>query len=260
VGVPCCDGLVCGSGQGGEGDVACYVPAGGACATTNDCTFGSRCVMGQCVANPQPQPTPPAPACTPNVPVTGDPVADGAALKAAFAAAALQPDSVISLGTGDYLLADLASDDAVLWDQDVDVTVQACPDAVATVRATGNGTLFRVTNGSMTFVGPGLSITGVTDGSSGTIGVLARDAGTARFRNVSVTDHLTAVYLQSAGTVAIEGGAIRGNPKAFVWDDDTDPATLSCTSTPSITGVCDCGSGSKCEANPPNGTCCPTWT
>jgi len=69
-GRPCCDGRVCASGQGGERDVACYVPKTGRCASTADCVYGTRCENGSCHLLPQPEPTPDG------VP-TGAPCVDG---------------------------------------------------------------------------------------------------------------------------------------------------------------------------------------
>jgi len=57
VGVRCCDGRTCASGQGGEADVACHVPKTGPCAATDDCVYGTTCVNGRCSANgPAPAP------------------------------------------------------------------------------------------------------------------------------------------------------------------------------------------------------------
>jgi len=65
-GLGCCDGLTCASGQGGKGDVACWKPAGSACATTAECAFGNTCTDGVCVPDRQPEPDPqPTPEPTP---------------------------------------------------------------------------------------------------------------------------------------------------------------------------------------------------
>jgi len=52
VGRPCCENLVCGSGQGGQADVACYVRKTGRCASTAECVYGTECVDGICVGLP----------------------------------------------------------------------------------------------------------------------------------------------------------------------------------------------------------------
>jgi len=254
VGVPCCDGLVCGSGQGGAGDVACHVPAGGACATTSECVFGSQCLMGLCVANPQPEPTPIV-QCTPTVDISGNGLDRGNRLRQAFIDAANGGPSTIYLGSGTYDLGELGS--GIAWNHEgKTVTLQTCPDVDATVVGPGSGSSFSVSGGTVSLVGPGLSIIG-------SVGVSVGLAGTARLRDVNVTGQALAIQLVSAGTVEISGGSVVGltnNPQAFYWHDQGAPATLTCTSNPSITGACVCGSGSKCADNPPNGTCCQTWT
>jgi len=59
VGIPCCAGLTCGSGQGGSA-VACWVRKTGRCDSTAECIFGTECVDGLCIA---PVPPPPGPTC-----------------------------------------------------------------------------------------------------------------------------------------------------------------------------------------------------
>jgi len=61
VGRQCCGGRVCSSGQGGERDVACYVPKTGACRSSADCVFGTSCADGRCAPLPPPPPPPPDP-------------------------------------------------------------------------------------------------------------------------------------------------------------------------------------------------------
>jgi len=62
----CCENLQCGSGQGGQDDVACWVRKTGRCTSTAECIYGTDCVDGICIAvlpPPPAPPTPPAPVC-----------------------------------------------------------------------------------------------------------------------------------------------------------------------------------------------------
>jgi len=56
----CCENLQCGSGQGGQDDVACWVRKTGRCTSTAECIYGTECVDGVCIA---PVPPPPGPTC-----------------------------------------------------------------------------------------------------------------------------------------------------------------------------------------------------
>jgi len=97
-GVPCCDGLACGSGQGGA-DVSCRVPAGGPCDATAQCTYGASCVDGACTVAPEPAPSPtPEPVC--DLVAGPDAVANGLALMDAIAAA--PSGATLALGGGVY--------------------------------------------------------------------------------------------------------------------------------------------------------------
>jgi len=60
VGIPCCAGLACGSGQGGGAPVCCQVDGPRTCASTAECCYGWECVAGTCtvVIPPTPTPTP----------------------------------------------------------------------------------------------------------------------------------------------------------------------------------------------------------
>jgi len=146
-GVPCCDGTVCASGQGGTGDIACYRPAGAACATTAECVFDSTCKDGVCVANPQPQPQP---ACVPSFPVTGDAAANGRALQAAWDAAKTASGTVITLAPGTYDLPPSGEGYAMNWSSG-EVTLQGC---AGEVRLNGRGTRpFALLGGIVTLKG-----------------------------------------------------------------------------------------------------------
>jgi len=57
VGIPCCAGLQCGSGQGGS-EVACWVAKTARCDSTSECIYGTECKDGICVG------LPPAPTCS----------------------------------------------------------------------------------------------------------------------------------------------------------------------------------------------------
>jgi len=132
VGRPCCAGLACGSGQGGQTDIACWVPAGGACATTAECVYGSSCGNGVCIANPQPTPTP---RCEPTFAATGDPGADGLTLQQTVRDA--PTGATIVLAPGEYRF-DAAQDpgvgDSGLEVRSKSIAIERCtPDAVVTL-------------------------------------------------------------------------------------------------------------------------------
>lgn len=150
-GRPCCDGLACGSGQGGEDDVACHVPAGGACETSAQCVFGSQCRMGLCVADPMPSPEPDL-QCT--VCASGCP---HTTIEAAIADAGL---STITVSAGAYREHDLIIGR--------NLTLEACGNGPVTIDAEEQGRVLAIPDEGHVVTVRGLNlVNGRADGSNG---------------------------------------------------------------------------------------------
>jgi len=197
VGRNCCEGLTCASGQGGKQDVACYAAAGAPCETTAGCVFGSHCILGRCVADPQPV------SC--DVTVGGG----GAALQQALDRARTAGNVTISVEPGEYV------GDFTLGASTGIVTLQRCGDAgTVTLRnATAKTRALAVgANGATRLIVESISITCGTcanRGSGGGISVTGPStlilAGTTSIRDNSWWGGT--VETQSGGGIQATSGA-----------------------------------------------------
>jgi len=279
-GRPCCDGLACASGQGGTNDIACYVAKTGRCASTAECTYGTRCEDGVCAGIPQPPPNPGgcvadgASGCTGDadccsagskcdssgicgqakcgtIPVSNDPAENGSALKAALDAAVGKSGTVIQLAAGAYKLPS-----GVSWTSG-DVVIEACPDAAVEINGPNATAMFSIQGGSFTIKKLTLNN---KDGGNSSYGLTASGTGTtARIENCVITGMVTAVSGSLGGVVTIVGGDFTGNTKysgadfSFQAVTNGSPGSFICEGNPVAAGCCtdtaiNCG-GSGAVAN-----------
>jgi len=214
-GVPCCDGTVCGSGQGGKGDVACHVPAGGRCERTAQCVFGSSCEAGTCVADPQPTPAPACAVCASGCPFS--------TIEAAVAAATVG-NEIVTVAAGTYTLAALPQAPAYL-DIVRPLTLRACVPGqpVVVVCPIGNG----LPNDCVSATGPaavvtveGIEIQSRNPATGEQSGVSVINGGSLTLRDVAVRGFYYGVYaytstsaqstVTTSGTVSIATETVSG--------------------------------------------------
>ena len=206
VGRPCCAGTVCASGQAGQDDVACHVPAGGACQVTADCVYDATCTDGTCVANQRPRPVP-AQDCT--VCASGCPYAT---IEAAIAAAA--PGAVITVAAGTYAPTPIDTPFSGGGSTDYltirrPVTLKACTageNVVVSCPRENNAPQW-FTNCLLVMGTQGVTLEGLTlqgpGGSNDVAGVLAGTSSAVVIRNCTITGCGTGI--DSLATVSVAG-------------------------------------------------------
>jgi len=210
----CCDGTVCASGQGGTGDIACYVPAGGACERSAECVFGSACQQGTCVADqPPPEPLNCA-VCASGCPFT--------TIEAAVAAASYG-NEIITIAAGVYRPAVSSGSRAAKWTGYLElprpVTLQPCGNGAVVIDCPPSSiaSCILATHQTGTVALDGLTLRGgnTTDIDPRFGVAVFNSSGDLTIRNCTVSGFSNGVWFSSTGTLTVDGGSFTGIGTGF---------------------------------------------
>lgn len=220
----CCDGLTC-AGMAGV-DSTCLVPAGGPCQTNADCTFGTDCILGECL---QRLPLP----CRSSV-RSGD----NAGLKDA-----IEKGGIVTLGEGAWTLNVTATETFPRPGAEVSkaTTIVACPNTRPRLNCTafqdGEGNCLEVrATGSLGL--EGIAIAGTAQSAPGS-GVSLEQGGKLAMSASSVSGFAGYGIYSDGGTVTCSAGT--GNTVCNNVDINCGDPGVGFVNFPGC-GCCDGGS------------------